>query len=193
MEHYKSDSSDSETETTKHQKPLTTTNSLFKIGQSLLKKKPNTNTLNKSEQNKRASNGEIVMASSKKSSITITRVGENTEAAVVEETTAKVTNNSENLLKKFSFLNRDKGYLSKLSSYVNKNFANADQANTVKTKSRNTNGMVFTKVDLTGDDEENDSDNRGPKAPYTNSASVNRQSSALNNDRVSLILILERL
>ena len=71
--------------------------------------------------------------------------------AYVGETTAKVLHTAkkdeENIFKKFSFLNRDKSYMSRLSSYVSKNISNSADGNTVQTKSIvRASNMYFTSV-----------------------------------------------
>lgn len=167
------------------------TKSIFKMGQNLLKKKtPACSELSKSEQSKRALNGEINAVSrlntiTSKTSISITGIRQTSES---DSTTTKTNLNRtpDNLLKKLSFLSRDKGYLSKLSSYVNKNFNGLDTAigtstavKSAATKAKLTNGMVFTKIDLTVDEEVNGSGGSG----YVNSSEVNRQSAAINSRR----------
>lgn len=157
--------------------------SLFKMGQQLLKKK--INPLNKSEQNKRALNGDMNAISRLETMDELSALGGNPE---VNNGASKplAINNQENLLKKFSFLNKDKGYLSKLSNYVNKNFANVESAQLAKTKPKNSTGMVFTKIDLNGlEDEENSKD---PSVPYMNSSAVNRSSALINKERVRACL-----
>ena len=135
------------------------------------------NPLNKSEQSKRALNGDL-------SAVSRLVVEPENQHPGVDTTDGKsLASNQENLLKKFSFLNKDKGYLSKLSSYVAKNFANVEGASLVKSKPRNANGMVFTKIDL--NEEEDDSSSKDPGAPYMNSTAVNRNSVMLNKNRVS--------
>lgn len=153
--------------------------SLFRMGQSLLKKKMN--PLNRSDQNKRALNGDLNAISRETTGEPLSAFdGNNLEAVNNGASKPLAINSQESLLKKFSFLNKDKGYLSKLSSYVNKNFANVETAQLVKTKPKNSNGMVFTKIDLNDEDEENSKD---LSTPYMNSSAVNRSSAMINKNR----------
>lgn len=149
-------------------------NSIFRLGEQLLKKKT---SLNKTEQNKRALNGDINIVNretilSTSSSYQIKDKNEKDESGK--------SINTENLLKKFSFLKKDKTYLSKLSSYVNKNLCVADNTKASNLKSRNNTGMVFTKVDLTIDEDENFCQ----KSMHTSSAIINQSSEILNEKRV---------
>lgn len=120
-------------------------NQILKKGQQLLKQ----SLLNKSEQNKRTLNGEINNVNRP-----ITIQPDKTQPESKQE--EKV-----DLFKKFSFLNRDKSYLNRLSNYVNKNFtgnqgqhmsignAGGDFTGIVKpmnNKSR-ANNMIFSTVD----------------------------------------------
>lgn len=165
----------SDDETSRKKSELSNSNSIFKMGQNLLKKKKA--PLNKSDQNKRALNGEINAISR-----LVPKTSNESKSDDPNGDTKHITpGNTENLLKKFSFLNRDKGYLSKLSSYVNKNFTNIDNANAAKTKSRNNTGMVFTKIDLAADDDE---ETKYSKPAYMNSAAVNSSSVAIYEKRV---------
>jgi hypothetical protein len=90
-------------------------NQLLKKGQLLLKQ----SLLNKSEQNKRTFNGEI-------NNVIRTETSEKTTATATQQQ-KKDSVEKTDLMKKFSFLNRDKSYLSRLSTYVNKNFAGHNQ------------------------------------------------------------------
>lgn len=73
----------------------------------------------------------------------------------------KKLNDDENMFKKFSFLNRDKSYLSRLSSYVNKNISTSVDGNNVQTKSIiRASNMCFTSVCVDVDDPRNNSNAR---------------------------------
>ncbi len=73
----------------------------------------------------------------------------------------KKFNDDENMFKKFSFLNRDKSYLSRLSSYVNKNISTSVDGNNVQTKSIiRASNMCFTSVCADADDPKNNSNAR---------------------------------
>jgi len=87
---------------------------LLKKGQLLLKQ----SLLNKSEQNKRTLHGEIN---------NVIRTDTSEKNATTTQQQKKESVEKTDLMKKFSFLNRDKSYLSRLSTYVNKNFAGHSQ------------------------------------------------------------------
>ena len=161
------------------------------MGQHLLNKK--TTVLNKSEQNKRGLNGEMSSISRSatttrthnSSSISIQRV---TKENVVdlshdENKAASTATNSESLLKKFSFLNKDKSYLSRLSNYVNKNFLHAEASNT-KFKTRNTNGMIFASIELNA--QEGEEEDQVEEAPnFANTGKINKNSALISKNKVN--------
>jgi len=158
------------------------------VGQNLLKKKG----LNKSEQSKRALNGDInaitrlnntTISSSTKSSITITNIP--TPGNSNNPVKGSPSRTPDSFLKKFSFLSRDKSYLSKLSTYVNKNFSGLDTTSgsigTIKSaaaKAKLSNGMVFTTIELNAEEE------TSCGGIHVNSSEVNRQSASINSRRV---------
>ena len=156
-------------------------NNIFKMGENLLKKKQN---INKTEQNKRALNGDINIVNRETTLSTTSSLSSNHMKAKIDKDESGKSTNTDSLLKKFSFLKKDKTYLSKLSSYVNKNLHTTD---TKKATSRNNTGMVFTKVDLTIDEEEN----YCQKPTHTSAAMINQTSKLLNEKRVYLIKLIK--
>lgn len=87
----------------------TSQNQILKKGQQLLKQ----TLLNRTDQNKRTLTGENNPISRAETEMKPTQQLQKSQAE------------KQDLLKKFSFLNRDKSYLSRLSNYVNKNFSGA--------------------------------------------------------------------
>ena len=71
---------------------------------------------------------------------------------------AKKEEKDENMLKKFSFLNRDKSYMTRLSSYVNKNISNIDMNNGQTKSIARRNNMVFTSLASNQDEKNSDED-----------------------------------
>ena len=112
----------------------TSQNQILKKGQHLLK----LSLMNRTDQNKRTLNGDLNQ---------ITRA-----ESELKTTQQKTQGEKQDLLKKFSFLNRDKSYLSRLSSYVNKNFsgvqhhgtAGVDYVAPIKPIINKKSNMVFT-------------------------------------------------
>jgi hypothetical protein len=123
-------------------------NQLLKRGQELLRK----NLLTKTMQMKRTSNDEITSFGSTTSrlgamSVTLSSTSTTTKSSITIqsiESSKKQPDDSVDIMNKFSFLNRDKSYLSRLSNYVNKNLAHAGTGN-AKAGGRS-NNMIFTSV-----------------------------------------------
>jgi hypothetical protein len=86
-----------------------------------------------------------------KSSITIQPL--NTIDVTLKPKSKQNDQKSDSPVNKFSFLNRDRSYLSRLSNYVNKNFAH--ELTTTSSKSARSNNMVFSSVNQNNSNEAN--------------------------------------
>jgi hypothetical protein len=126
----------------------TSTTHLLKKGQELLKQK-NKNALSTTPQKKRNLDDEETHSFSNRilstKSITTTTTTTTTANFSQAEASLGVNPSIGSILKKFSFLNRDKNYMNRLSNYVNKNLSHGSTINANKPICRS-NNMVFTSI-----------------------------------------------